>query len=90
MEAAAAIIDLRRTRERERKALSRANQTDEKRAAETIWARTGMARMRRKRAMPAGVGEEEGGEMGSGIGDDDASFKLLNIVHKQWIYRNKR
>ena len=57
MEAAAAINDLRRTRARERKARSRANQTDAKRAAERIRARTGMARMRRKRVMLPGVGE---------------------------------
>ena len=56
MEAAAAII-ARRTRARERKARSRANQTVAKRAAERIRARTGMARMRRKRAMLPGVGE---------------------------------
>jgi len=36
-----------------------------------------MARMRRERAMPAGVGEEEGG--GMGIDDDDGDDASLSL-----------
>ena len=55
-----AAIDLRRARDRERKARSRANRTDEERTAERNRARLAMAKMRREREMPAGVGEVVG------------------------------
>jgi hypothetical protein len=63
-----------RARARERKARSRANQTDEKREAERMQSRTGMATLRKKRAMLSGVRKDEGGR----------KMKAMPLARQNW------